>query len=48
MSLVLMMKLLRAARQGEYAIGAFNCITAECGEAIVNAAELVEAPSSSS
>lgn len=34
MSLVPMVELLRAARQAGCAVGAFNVITLECGEAI--------------
>jgi fructose-bisphosphate aldolase class II len=44
MSLVPTVELLRAARQAGYAVGAFNVITLECGEAIVTAAEQTEAP----
>jgi fructose-bisphosphate aldolase, class II len=39
-----MVELLRAARQAGYAVGAFNVITLEYGEAIVTAAERAAAP----
>jgi fructose-bisphosphate aldolase class II len=44
MSLVPMVELLRPARQAGYAVGAFNVVTLEFGEAIIAAAEAAHAP----
>jgi fructose-bisphosphate aldolase class II len=44
MSLIPMVEILRSARAAGYAVGAFNFITLECGEAIVTAAEQARAP----